>query len=147
MPWLGEFLSGSTQTPHTIMPRALGWIITPAKPEMNELDRRPPEKRRRWLRYGLSLEIHIPILSCQGSKSLYLFPLKETFAIVYYARLALCPDLQETMPRTPEWPVGPGGQSPLHSNVPSAKLHQVLLGTKPSMKHQNGQVSNILEHM
>ena len=124
MPWLGEFLSGSTQTPHTIMPRALGWIITPAKPEMNELDRRPPEKRRRWLRYGLSLEIHIPILSCQGSKSLYLFPLKETFAIVYYAGLALCPDLQETMPRTPEWPITPSLECSFSKAAPSTSRYQ-----------------------
>lgn len=47
----------------------------------------------------------------------------------------------------PDWPVGPEMQSPLLSNVPSANVHQTLLGTKPSMRYQNAQVSNILEYI
>lgn len=37
-------------------------------------------------------------------------------------------------------------QTCLHSDVPSVNLHKTLLGTKPSSRQWDTQVSNILEY-
>lgn len=50
------------------------------------------------------------------------------------------PDLSETMLEIVYWPGELGMQSSPHSYVPSANLHQALLGTKPSSR-QWGQSS------